>query len=304
MDEDFRKKLKEKLDQGSITAELYEEILKRWSTADDKEKEKKEDETTEDMQNHENERKERGSTVRVMGSGQFDDVYARELSISGSGMISGNVDVINMEISGAATVGGNATVSEDLDVSGSLKIEGDAKSRSLDLSGSLKARSLISRTIDASGSLSVAQTVNADDIEISGRSEMSSLTCIKLESSGKIASDKIKAESINIDGIIESDTIDCKTIRIDLSTNRGRIGKLTCTSAKISRQWRRFHSSSIRIDEIACDTADLEGVIAARIVGNDITLGDGCDVDYVEARTLKLSENAVVRKKNIRGEAS
>ncbi|EQD39291.1 hypothetical protein B1B_15433 [mine drainage metagenome] len=302
MDKDLRKKLIERLEQGAITAELYEEILKRWNSTDYKEKERTGQKESEDKKNDDHDKKERGSSVKVMGSGQFDDVYARELSISGSGRITGNVDVINMEISGAATVDGNAMVSEDLEVSGSLKIEGDAVAKNLDLSGSLKARSLESKIVDASGSLSIVQGVNAEEIEISGMGKMSTLTCVKLDSSGKIASGMIKAESIDIDGIIDSDEIECKAIRIDLSSNRGRIGKLNCNSVKISRQWRRFHSSSIRIDEITCITADLEGVIATKIVGDDITLGGGCDVDYVEAKTLKLSENAVVRKKNVSGE--
>ena len=264
MDEDLKRKLKEKLDQGAITQELYDEILTRWNTTQD-EGSKKEKISEE---KHENKEPERTSTVNVMGLGKFDDIYAKELSVSGSVKVSGNVDVTNMEVSGAASIGGKITLSGSLDVSGSLVAGGSISCESLDLAGSLKAEELDSGKIDSSGWLTIKK--------------------------------RIKADVIDIDGVIESDIVDCNSIQIDLGSTHGKITNLRCNTVNISRQWRRFHSASIKIDEITCKTAELEGVIAKRIIGDDITLGDGCEVDYAEASTLKMSENAIVRKKKVR----
>jgi cytoskeletal protein CcmA (bactofilin family) len=264
MDEDLKRKMKEKLDQGIITQELYDEILTRWKTTQDEDNKKEKN----PEEKHENKEHERNSTVNVMGLGKFDDIYAKELTVSGSVKVSGNVDVSNMDVSGAASIGGNITLSGDLDISGSLVAGGSISCESLDLAGSLKAEELVSGKIDSSGWLTIKKG--------------------------------IKAEIINIDGAIESDGVDCNSIQIDISSTRGKITKLLCNTVNIRRQRRIFRSASIKIDEITCKTAELEGVIAKSIIGDDVTLGDGCEVDYVEASTLKMSENAIVRKRNIR----
>ena len=264
MDEDLKRKLKEKLDQGIITQELYDEILTRWKTTQDEDNKKEKI----PEEKHENKEHERNSTVNVIGLGKFDDIYAKELTVSGSVKVSGNVDVFNMDVSGAASIGGNITLSGGLDVSGSLVAGGSISCESLDLAGSLKAEELVSGKIDSSGWLTIKKG--------------------------------IKAEIINVDGAIESDGVDCNSIQIDISSTRGKITKLLCNTVNIRRQRRIFRSASIKIDEITCKTAELEGVIAKSIIGDDVTLGDGCEVDYVEASTLKMSENAIVRKRNIR----
>ena len=151
MDEDLKRKLKEKLDQGTITQELYDEILTRWNTTED-EGSKKEKSSEE---KHGNKEPERTSTVNVMGLGKFDDIYAKELSVSGAVKVSGNVDVSNMDVSGAASIGGKITLSGSLDVSGSLVAGGSISCESLDLAGSLKAEELDSGKIDSSGSLTI-----------------------------------------------------------------------------------------------------------------------------------------------------
>ena len=268
MDEDLKRKLKEKLDQGTISQDLYDEIVKRWDTTEDNEQKEKDSGEEKETQ----EKSERTSTVRVKGLGQFVDVFAREFHVSGSVKVSGNIDVSEMEVSGAASVEGNVKVSDELDISGYLLTGGSIVSDSVDLAGRIKAEEIESKKIDCSGWIAIKKN--------------------------------IKAESIDIDGIIDCEIVDCGSIEINVGSTRGKIGILKCDRVNITRQWRRFHSASIKIDEITCRRADLEGVKAKRIVGEDIILGDGCEVDYVEANTLKLSENAVVRKKNIRnGEA-
>jgi len=265
MDDEMKRKLKEKLDNGKITPDLYNEIVNRWTTTDDYRSEKSSEERKENQA-----KSERTSTVNVMGLGKFDDIFAKDLRVSGSVKVTGNVDVSEMEVSGTASIGGNVRVSGAVDISGSLEAGGGIISNSVELAGSLKADELESKKIDSSGWLTVKKV--------------------------------IKAESIDIDGIIDSEVVECSTIDINIGSNRGKIGILRCDKVNISRQWRRFRSSSIKIDEIMCKVADLEGVKAKRIVGEDVMLGGGCDVDYVESRTLKISEDAVVRKKNVRNE--
>ena len=260
----MKRKLKEKLDKGTISQGLYDEIVKRWDTTE--EDEQKEKDSGEEKENQE--KPERTSTVSVKGLGQFVDVFAREFHVSGSAKVSGNIDVSEMEVSGAASVEGNVKVSGELDISGYLLTGGRVVSNSVDLAGRLEAEEIKSKKIDCSGWLNINRN--------------------------------IMAESVDIDGRIDCEIVDCGSIDINIGSTSGKIGILKCDRVTITRQWRRFHSASIEIDEITCRTADLEGVKAKKIVGEDIILGDGCEVDYVEAGTLKLSENAVVRKKNVK----
>ena len=304
MDDDFKKKLKERLDNGDITEELYEEIMDRWGSANtDKKKENTNYEThPEDPEKEEDSQKTK--RIKVSGVGQFEDVYAMEFEVSGAADVSGIVNVECMEISGVARIHGNVNASESVEISGSLAAMENVSSKNLEVSGAAKISGNVDlEHLEVDGAATVEGNVKVSaDIEISGRLNAESVESNRINSSGRMdVKKKIRADDISIDGIIESETVECNSLRITLRSSGGKIGSLICNTVNVSREWRRFRSATISIDKITCKKAELEGVRASVVKGDEIFLGDGCYVDYVEAKTLKLSENATVKKKNVKG---
>ena len=292
MENSYSEELRRKLESGEISQGLYDEIMKRWGSQESKTEEEKE-------QFSENDQAREGTTS-ISGSGHLSNVISEILKISGSGHVSGYVDVDTMKVSGSGHVEGNISVSGELETSGSLASGGSIKAGSIDSSGSLKAQSIKAENIDSSGSLRVDGDIEAQTMDISGSCVAENVVCDDFECSGMLKAKTLKGSGVEISGGIRVDSVECDSfyMSIDTSTNRNTIGKLICTEAKIETR-RRFFKSSVEIDELVCKEADLESVKAKKVVGDEVVVGNGCEIDYVEARVLKTSGDAVIREKKI-----
>lgn len=284
--------LKKKLENGDISQELYDEILKRWNHEEegtDREPGKQAEET----------RGRRGDTS-VSGSGHFSDIVSETLRISGSGHVSGEIDVVDMKVSGSAKVEGDISVSGMLESSGSLRAEKNISAGTIDSSGSLRAGSIKAEKIDSSGSLVVEEDIEAQEMDISGRCDAESIKSDTFESSGSLKVSNLKGVSVDISGAIEAEEVECENFHmsIDSHSRNNSIEKLIAKNVKIESR-RRLFTSSIEIEEIICENASLESVQAESIKANEVVIGDGCEIDYVEAKVIKTSGDAIVKEKKI-----
>lgn len=300
----MKKRMKEKLENGEISQELYDELMSRWGVGTGKGGGKGEDETTEQKGNG----PRSDGVFHISGSGHLADVVGKELTISGSGKLSGIVNVDYMRVTGSARSEGDIRVTGELEVSGSLRAEKSVSSGSLHTSGSLHAQSLKSGPVHASGSLDIKENAEIDALECSGGASFQNLVCTDVKSSGFIRAKSIKGTSIEIYGNVRSEEIVCEDFLNRVYSRfyppRSEIGKLTCKTAKVESRGWFMKKGVIEIDEIVCKSAELEAVKSKKIVGDQVILGDDCEVDYVEARVIKVSGNAVVREKKIVGEGS
>lgn len=294
MDDTYRMELKKKLESGDISRELYDEIMKRWDSSDSEGKGASEDDTGN------RESRGRESETRVFGSSRMSEVSSDSFDVAGSARVSGNVDVGEMSVAGSIRVEGEVKVEGDLDSSGSLVAEKSITAGNIDSSGSLRAESIRARMLDSSGVVRVKGEIESDSMDVSGSCEAEKITSKAIESSGVITAKEIRSTSIDISGGITADTVECDefTMSLDGYTSRNRIGTLKCREISIEGG-RRFRKDIIEVEEITCETAYLESVRAKKISGGEVTLGDGCEVDYVEARVIKTSGDAVIRERKI-----
>lgn len=287
--------LKKLLESGDLDQETYDEILKRWEGETGVSPDDSEDHEEEHKEEH-RERK-RSSKVKVSGAGTLSDVYTHEFSGSGSVHVEGYLDAESINISGSGHIDGDVISSEYMHVSGTAKVNGKVTGNSISSSGSLRAESMKGGSVESSGSLKIARELIADNIDVSGGINADSITAKVIKSSGTISSNTMIGDEIFISGKIKSSHVKSKRFEMDLIGSSSSIGKLESEIIEIKREGRRFFTGSIDIDEIQCKRAQIEGVKAKSIKGDELIIGEGCDIDYAEAKTIKIRDGARVREK-------
>jgi hypothetical protein len=243
---------------------------------------------------------ERKGIIKLSGSMHMSEVTAEYLKISGSGDVSGKVSVDNMSVSGSCSVGGDIFVSHNLEASGSLRAKKLIEVETIEISGSLRAGSIRAGSLDSSGSLKVEGNIAAREMDTSGSCHAVNITSDTLESSGSLEVENISGKDIKIYGAIRAETVDCEmfTMLVDGGSHRKSIGKLNAGEVKISPR-RKFFKSTIEIGEITCREGSLESVRARKVVADKVVIGDGCVIDYVEAKVIKTSGDAVIKEKKV-----
>lgn len=292
MEDKYIEELRKKLENGDISQELFDEISRRWQG--------KKEEDSESSSETGSKSPEKQGTTSVSGSGHFSSVTAEYFRISGSGHVSGKVDVDNMSVSGSGKVGDDIKVSNILETSGSLKADRLVEAGTIESSGSLHAGSIKAGTIESSGSLKIADGIEAKKIDISGSCTAESVTGDELDCSGVIKSEKVKGGQIRISGGIHSETVECENFEMSMEGGsfRSRITKLIAGTVKITSR-KRFFKSSLEIEELVCREAHLEFVKAQSVKADEVVVGDGCEIDYVEAKVIKTSGDSVIKEKKI-----
>ncbi len=292
MEDKYIEELKKKLESGEISQELFDEIARRWDSGSGDKADDQDDETADS--------ETRKGTTKISGSGHLSSVTSEYLRISGSGNVSGKVNVDNMSVSGSAKIEDDIFVAQSLEASGSLRAAKGIEAETIEASGSLRAGSIKAGTIDTSGSLRVETDIVARELDSSGSCQASSITIDQLDSSGSIEAETIKGKDIEISGSIRAGTVECETfsMSIDGVSHRNSIGKLDAKEVKIASR-RRFFKSTVDIDEISCREGYLESVKAKKVIADEVVVGDGCVIDYVEARVIKTSGDAVIKEKKV-----
>lgn len=294
MENDGTRKLKEMLDSGVITKEVYDEILSRWDFSGNSNNVASGKETT-----GEEKGRKRGESVRVSGSSSLSEVFAREMRVSGSSKIEGNCDADMIHISGSTSVGGDVISSDTIEVSGSMRVEGKIAGNNVSSSGSLQASEIHCHNIHGSGSLHIKGSITAEEGSFSGGCEAKSLKVFDLESSGSIRAETIESDSIILHGSIKSESVVCREIEIEIYSSAGRIKDLAADTVTITPRMRIFSMGEIRIENIKCKKGDFDGLKSSRVVGEDLHFGSNCRIDYAEGRRITMEEGAVIREKKI-----
>lgn len=298
MENDIKDKLKKMLDSGEINQAVYDEIMKRWN-----EKDQYEDTEKRTKQENAHSAYSSDSVIVISGSGELPEAKAHELKISGSGRINGPVEVDSMSASGSAHIEGDITAKERIRISGSLRTSAKIKSGTLEISGGLRSGSISCKIFENSGSAKINGDIIADSLETSGSFRANNVECKEMESSGSINAEKIEGKKIMISGAVNADYIKAEEFELENFGGRTSIGLIESKSVKVdARNNFLFNKSQAEIDEIKADTVEIENVRSKKILAEEAIIGDYCEIDYLEARTIKLSNKAKVREKKIVGE--
>ena len=238
--------------------------------------------------------------MNISGSGTIAaGEYNEKISISGSGRLDGNVRCQSLDCSGSVKGTANVVCSEDARISGSCHIEQSLSAQNINVSGSLKVG---------------GDVIGKGEIKLSGGSSCGgSLKCESFDCSGGLeVGGEIEAEEIRISGAIKcgglmnAEKID---INIDGHSNSSRVGSIGGGEIKIQSKANKVKRKLLLNKIIGCggrfsvdeyiegDVVTLEDVTAPKVVGRIVSIGAGCEVDFVQySENIEIHSSAKVAK--------
>lgn len=233
--------------------------------------------------------------IKISGSSAMPGGKYRDVKISGSGKIQGDVECECIKVSGAATISGDALVTNDIKVSGRCAFKGGVKAGEVKASGSLAIeKDLEALFLKVSGSTKVAGKCNSEDLWVSGSLSTGDVNGKKinvsgsLKSSGDVEADFIRFNGkFNIENLLSGDEIiinpswQCyakeiggQNIKIEKEgTNIGVMAIFFSFSLPFGK---------VRAELIEGDNIVLEYTEADVVRGKNVTIGRGCNIKRVE----------------------
>jgi len=249
--------------------------------------------------------------LKISGAGSASGGIYSNVKISGSGTINGDIDCLYFSTSGSSKVVGNVKTKE-FKVSGSSNIEGDITFENMQISGGSHINgNLYGGDIRVSGSTKIGGSANVNNIKISGSTNIGgSLKGEQIDISGFIdikgdceAEKYISKGGFQISGLLNAGEVD---IAIGGSCRVKEIGgerinvKLHPARSIINSIINIFFTNygKLTCEVIEGDTIYLEGTQAKIVRGNNINIGQDCEIDLVEyTGELKIEGNPTIKDK-------
>lgn len=194
------------------------------------------------------------------------NLCCKEMHVSGGVKIAGDLTAGTVKTSGSVKTEGNVEIEEALSVSGSFKVEGDAR---LGIAG-------------ISGSCGIEGEARAKEIKISG-----SIHC-----GGNLSAERFACSGkTEIPGLLNAETIEIS------ASGRCEVGDIGCGSITVQREWSVFGADRIclKAESIEGDTISLENTEAEVVRGKNVTIGRRCEIGRVEySETLEIVDGGKV----------
>ena len=252
---------------------------------------------------------EKFQDLRASGSARLSGGRYRDVDVSGSAHITGDVECDNFSVSGSARVAGGVTCAR-FKASGSARVEDGVRAEEMRVSGS----AVVDGNVDAgelhsSGSFSTEGDATVrGEVQASGSAGFGgALKARAIRASGNLRVNRgIECETLAIQGVFDVDgLINAGVADIELvgQSHLDEIGGERITI-------RRRAGFSVLGFQSPCLTGSLDaGVIEATSVyleatrakvvrGEEVSIGSGCEIDRVEySKDLTVAEDSVVRER-------
>lgn len=219
-------------------------------------------------------------SVLINGDGDINgDVDCNDLKVNGVSEITGNVKTKSGKIKGMATLNGNLKADASFDVFGMSAISGSVEAKELRIEGNAN----------------IGEHVSADRFELKGR------VTIKGDCTAETF---VSRGAFTINGLLNADAIDidlygpCRAKEIGGETIIVRKGGVF----KLGKLIKSFLLSldletRLSVETIEADDIHLEYTKAKAVCGNNVVIGEGCDIGVVEYKsTFEQSNKSKVRE--------
>ena len=232
--------------------------------------------------------------VDVSGSAHIDgDIVCENFGVSGSVKVVGAVSCDRFRASGSARVDGNVTAGE-FKSSGSTSVRGNIDAKELHASGSFKAE----------GGLAVEE-----EVRVSGSGSFGGpIRARNVRATGSLRAEKgIECEVLTIAGAFEVEgLVNAGTAEIDMAgpSHIDEIGGERITVRRrgllsvLGIQLPFGLGGFLTANSIEATSVSLESTRAKVVRGAEVSIGSGCEIDRVEySVSLDVAADAVVREK-------
>lgn len=232
--------------------------------------------------------------IKISGSGTAGGGKYNEVSISGSGKINGNLECVEFKTSGSSKVVGNLKAGT-IKISGSTKIDGDIEAEDMKVSGSAHVTGQIKcQNMKIYGSTHVEGNLYGEEIIIAGSVHIEKnceAECFKANGSFKIQGLLNAGEiDIKISGNcfvkeIGGENIEVRVSFIDNSFIKKVIDKMF------------NYKGELTTELIEGDKIYLQNTNAKIVRGNNITIGEGCNIGLIEySGEISISSDSIVNE--------
>ncbi|MGH4120593.1 polymer-forming cytoskeletal protein [Clostridium sp.] len=232
--------------------------------------------------------------IKITGSGSANGGTYNNVIISGSGKINGNLECVDFKTSGSSKVAGNLKA-ENIKISGSAKIEGDVEVEDMKVSGSSHVTGNVkSQSIKINGSTHIEGSLYGEEIIIAGSVHIEKnceAECFKASGSFKIQG-LLNAGNININigGNCAVKEIGGEHIEIRVSPLNNSLFRKAIDKMFNSR-------SEVNTELIEGDDIYIENTNAKIVRGNNITIGNGCNIGLIEySEEINISRESIVQE--------
>lgn len=227
---------------------------------------------------------------RVSGSGNIDGGCYNRILVSGSCKVGGELVCRELRVSGNFRSAGKVDCSGEVRASGSMLCGGDMKAGDVNVSGSLKTEGdFAGENVSVSGGLRVGGAMKAAEVRSSGGLHVErDLEAERLESYG----------NLNVGGMVNAETVE-----IRLSLSESKVGTIGGSTVRVQRPAATGFLSGIlkpgcgllTCESVEGDLVELSAVKAQVVRGDQVVIGEGCDIELVEyTGTCQVDENARV----------
>ncbi|NLT13977.1 MAG: hypothetical protein GXY05_06495 [Clostridiales bacterium] len=204
------------------------------------------------------------NSVVIKGSGKISGNLKSDLfSVSGNGAVDGNLETADGKINGACTIGGDLKA-DKFKISGSGKIDGTVTGGDFAVSGSgIVGKSVEVQSVKIEGSVKIGQDCTAEVFTVDGAFEIG----------GLLNADDVSVRLLGIKS--KAREIGGEKISVTVGPAHGLAVIKTIMTLGI------FHPV-LEAEIIEGDEIMLENTTAKIVRGNNIMLGEGCDIGTVE----------------------
>ncbi len=236
--------------------------------------------------------------VSISGSGKIEAGEYNQITVSGSGEITGEVKAKKIHVSGSSDFNG-AVSADHFTGSGSTKVFGNMNARKFNSSGSTKITGdLVTANGETSGSLTVKGLLKPEFFESSGSLNAGGIDGVEVKSTGSIDVDRDVAlkkftsrGSFAVGGVLAADDLDV------LLGGRSHATELTGKTIDVRYKrslWLKARRR-LRADTITGDEGRLERTDAKLVKGDVVVIGPGCVIEKVEyAKSIEVDKSAIV----------
>lgn len=226
--------------------------------------------------------------LKIAGSGSTSGGEFKEVKISGSGRIDGDLECEEFKSSGSSVVKGSVQA-ERIKINGSSRIDGDLRGGEADLRGHTSVRGAVQvKKLNVSGAGEVDGNVAAEELHVNGS--------ITIQGDCEAEVFQIRG-GFQIGGLLNAGVID---IKLYGGSHAKEIGgeKIRVRRERLNyldRLFKNLFQKKITTDLIEGDEIELVETHAKVVRGTNVTIGKGCEIELVEYKNeFNLEKGAKV----------
>ena len=233
--------------------------------------------------------------LRINGNGSISGGKYNDVIINGMGKVDGDVDCIKFRCNGESKVSGSIK-SGSVKINGSASIKGNLKSDEIKISGySGIGGAVDSKNIHIAGQADIGGSLSSDDISIRGA----------VKAKGDCNAENFVSQGrFTIDGLLNAGQIEiklygpCSAKEIGGETITVKKGNAFIIKDLIKSLFKYYDiSNTLKVDSIEGDDITLEYTHAKTVSGNNVTIGEGCEIDLVEYKnSFQQSDSSKVKE--------